>query len=192
MNVRQEKNIRIYVKGRFEMEDNLIKELMDKVGQEYQDFREEMLLKTKEDIFAKAVMISAADVGTDYLMDAIEKGKYLSVFNELENVLSSFIDYQEGGDGKIDEETIEYFAEYMEPIAEENKRVREEEYLANIYTYDELNDQAKQVALDHALAYIEEEYKDEPEILEDKDFLAQDEAENCATYYVDGVIAKVG
>lgn len=170
--------------------------VIERIEEEFDVFKKGMIESHSiEQVFEQASEINAKSVAKDFITDAIENGRSnIAIYERMESILENYYDFHLGStDGSITEETVEEFEEYM--LAELQSQTKEEsqpvEGDRETFSYSDLSDEAKRCAYQEALTYIEAEYADNEEILNEKEKHAKDEAENCAVYYEDGSFAEL-
>lgn len=171
--------------------------VIERIEKEFEDFKKDTIESNSvEQVFEKAYEIDTKSVAREFIIDAIDyERSNLFVYERMENILESYYEFHMGStDGAITEETVEEFEEYMLAELKSNTEEEPQETLEEdrkIVAYSELSDEAKKIAYQEALNYIESEFANDEEVLNDKEKHAKDEAENCAKYYEDGSFAEL-
>jgi len=178
--------------------------IMERMEEEMAVYKKELEAMDKKDLIENISTLSCKlhiwETGQAYIENALDNGiANKAVYERLDHILDSFYTFQLGSmDGAITEETIEEFETEMklELIAKANskqasKNPVKKQAVKPTYLYRDLSEDAKKVAYEDALRYIEEEYYNNDEILSEKEKHARDEAENCGRYFADGTVAMV-
>lgn len=170
--------------------------IIERIEEEFEVFKKDMIeSNTTEQVFEQAYEIDTKSVAKEFIIDSIDNGRSnLAIYDRMENILERYYDFHLGStDGAITEETIEEFEEYTLAGLRSHTKAEPQEPKEErkTFAYSELSVEAKSKAYQEALSYIEAEYKNDEDVMNEKEEHAKDEAENCAIYYEDGSFAEL-
>lgn len=158
--------------------------LFNRIGEEHEDFKREMLSLPQEKMYDHAERIHVYEIAREIIEHRIDIGTAnLVAYEAIDKILARYFDFHQSHfDYAPTEERVVEFEELI---------VSDENVIQEFYNFEELSEEAQERAYADALHFLETEFGGSPSVMKKKEKIARQEA-NDGIYDQSGRFLELG